>query len=123
MARAVLENVAFALRGNLAQLQEISGREVKALSLCGGLTRSGLFTQMVADVCQVPVKVPAIREASGLGAAMCAAVGGGRYDSLEQAAEGMAQEAEVLEPDPAVRVKYRALYKRWLKTYQRLLGR
>lgn len=123
MARAVLENVAFALRGNLAQLQEISGREVKALSLCGGLTRSGLFTQMVADVCQVPVKVPAIREASGLGAAMCAAVGGGRYDSLEQAAEGMAQEAEVLEPDPAVRVKYRTLYKRWLKTYQRLLGR
>jgi sugar (pentulose or hexulose) kinase len=123
MARAVLENVAFALRGNLAQLEEISGREAKALSLCGGLTGSRLFTQMVADVCQVQVEVPATREASGLGAAMCAAVGAGAYDSLEQAAEGMAQGAEVLEPDPAMRVKYRTLYKRWLKTYQRLLGR
>jgi autoinducer 2 (AI-2) kinase len=123
MARAVLENVAFALQGNLAQLQEISGREVKALSLCGGLTRSRLFTQIVADVCQVPVEVPAIREASGLGAAMCAAVGAGRYDDLEQAAEGMAQGTEMLEPDPAMRTKYRTLYKRWLKMYERLLSR
>ena len=123
MARAVLENVAFALRGNLAQLEEISGREVKALSLCGGLTNSRLFTQMAADVCQVRVKVPAVREASGLGAAMCAAVVAGAYDSLKQAAEGMAQEAEVLQPDPNMRVRYRSLYKRWLKTYQRLLGR
>jgi hypothetical protein len=35
----------------------------------------------------------------------------------------MARGAEVLEPDPAMRVKYRTLYKRWLKTYQHLLGR
>jgi sugar (pentulose or hexulose) kinase len=123
MARAVLENVAFALRGNLAQLEEISGREVKALSLCGGLTRSRLFSQIVADVCQVPVGVPASREASGLGAAMCAAVGAGRYENLEQAAEGMARETETFVPDHTTRTKYRTLYKRWLKTYERLLGR
>jgi autoinducer 2 (AI-2) kinase len=123
MARAVLENVAFALRGNLSQLQELSGREVKALSLCGGLSRSPLFNQIVADVCQVPVEVPATWEASGLGAAMCAAVGAGSYDDLEQAAEGMAQGRETWEPDPGMRTKYRTLYKRWFKTYQGLLGR
>jgi autoinducer 2 (AI-2) kinase len=123
MARAVLEDVAFALLGNLAQLEEISGRKVEELSVCGGLSRSGLFTQMVADVCQIPVRVPSIREASGLGAAMCAATGAGRYESLGEAAMQMSRKTEVVQPDPQVRGRYRTAYKRWLKAYRSFLGR
>jgi len=121
MARALLENIVFALRGNLAQLEEISGRKAGGLWVCGGLSRSRLFTQMVADICQVPVKVPYVREASALGAAMCAATGVGVYDSLRQALEGMSGRPEVVEPEPELRGPYRTLYKRWLKTYDRLL--
>jgi autoinducer 2 (AI-2) kinase len=123
MARAVLENIAFALRGNLAQLEEISRRKVEELSVCGGLSRSRLFTQMVADVCEIPVRVPAIREASSLGAAMCAAAGAGRYKSLGEAAREMSQWSGVVQPDPRVRGRYRTAYKRWLKAYRSFLGR
>lgn len=123
MARAILENIAFALLGNLAQLEEISGRKVEELSVCGGLSRSGFFTQMAADVCQVPVRVPAVREASSLGAAMCAAVGSGRYENLGEAARQMSEWEDVVEPDPAMRGRYRTAYRRWLKTYRSLLGR
>ena len=123
MARAILENIAFALRGNLAQLEEISGRKVEELSVCGGLSRSGFFNQMVADVCQIPVRVPAIREASSLGAAMCAAAGAGKYESLVEAARQMSEWAEVVQPDPDMRGRYRTAYRRWLKTYRSLLGR
>ena len=123
MARALLENIAFALRGNLAQLEEISGREVDALWVCGGLSRSRPFTQMVADICQVPVKVPHVREASALGAAMCAATGVGMFDSLRQASEGMSGRPEVVEPEQEMRGLYRTLYKRWLKTYDSFLRR
>ncbi len=123
MARAILENIAFAVRGNLAQLQEVSGREVEFLTLCGGLSRSGLFNRLVADVCQLPVRVPTIREASGLGAAMCAAVGARVYTDLITAAERMMDWEQVVEPDPDMRGKYRALYNRWLKTYDKLMDR
>jgi len=123
MARAVLENIAFAVRGNLGQLEEVSGKRVESLKLCGGLTRSGLFNQIVADVCQIPVHVSAMRETSALGAAMCAAVGAGIYDGLLTATEGMAGSEESVEPDPTMRSRYRTLYKRWLKTYQKLWGR
>jgi autoinducer 2 (AI-2) kinase len=123
MARAVLENIAFALSGNLAQLEEISGRKVEELSVCGGLSRSGLFTQMVADVCEIPVRVPAVREASSLGAAMCAAAGTGRYESVGDAARQMSGWAEVIEPNPKIRGRYRTAYKRWLKAYRSFLGR
>jgi autoinducer 2 (AI-2) kinase len=123
MARSVLENIAFALRGNLEQLIDISGREVETLAVCGGLSKSRLFDQLVADVCQTPVRVPASDEASGLGAAMCAAVGGGLYSDLRQAAKRMSRWGEMVEPDPTRRMTYRTLYRRWLKAYRSLLGR
>ena len=123
MARAILENIAFALRGNIAQLEEISGRRVESLAVCGGLSRSGLFNKTVADVCQRTVRVPTNRESSGLGATMCAAVGAGIYCDLTEAAGHMSGWGEVIEPDPTMRSKYDTLYRRWFKTYQSLSGR
>lgn len=123
MARAVLENIAFALRGNLSQLEQISGREAGSLTVCGGLSRSRVFNQMVADVTQVPVRVPAVHESSALGAAMCAARGVGIYRDLRDAVQGMCRWAEPVEPHQALRGTYRTLYRRWLKQYGMLLGR
>lgn len=123
MGRAILENIAFALRGNLERLQEVSRRNVESLALCGGLSRHRLFNHIVADVCDLPVRVPVIREASALGAAMCAATGAGVYPDLSTAVERMVNWEEVIEPDSALRTKYRTLYKRWLKTYRNLVRR
>jgi autoinducer 2 (AI-2) kinase len=123
MARGIMESIAFAVRGNLEQLVEISGREVETLVVCGGLTKSRLFSQMVADVCQLRVRVPAAGETSGLGAAMCAAVGGGLHSDLRQAARRMSTGEEVVEPEPTMRTAYRAAYRRWVKMYRSLLGR
>jgi sugar (pentulose or hexulose) kinase len=123
MARAVLENIAFALKGNLSQLEQISGRRVESLAICGGLSRSSVFNQIVSDVCQIPVKVPVVHESSAVGAAMCAAVGTGIYADLREAVRGMSRCGEFLEPQRTLRSTYRTLYKRWLKQYQTLLGR
>lgn len=123
MARATLENIAFAVRANLAQLEEVSGRKAGSVALCGGLSRADVFNRIVADVCRIPVRVPRIREASSLGAAICAAAGAGVYADLAAGADRMADWEEVIEPDPTMRSRYETLYKRWLKTYERLLRR
>jgi autoinducer 2 (AI-2) kinase len=120
--RAVLENIAFAVRGNVDQLTDIGGQPVTALNLCGGLAHSGLLTHIVADVCQMTVHVPRVREASALGAAICAAVGCGAYCDLVSAARAMVQWEEAVEPDTASVRRYRGLYRKWTALFASARG-
>jgi autoinducer 2 (AI-2) kinase len=116
--RAILENLAYAARGNVEQLSTASSQEVTVLNLCGGLARSDLFAQIVADVCKREVHVPEVREASSLGAAICAAVGAGAYSSLQSAAKAMVHWEPTVEPIPANARAYRGLYRKWTRLYE-----
>lgn len=116
--RAILENIAFAVRGNLDQLVEISAGSIAALNLCGGLSHSKLLPHIVADVCQQPVHAPVVREASALGAAICAAVGAGLYPDLASAAAAMVHWEPIVEPDPAYVRRYKGLYRKWGTLFQ-----
>jgi len=120
--RSILENVAYAVRANVEQLVQISGQDVTKLNVCGGLARSGLFVQIVADVCQQAVQVPRVREASCLGAAICAAVGAGVYPDLPSAAEAMVHWEPSTEPSPANARAYRGLYRNWIKLLPKARG-
>jgi autoinducer 2 (AI-2) kinase len=120
--RAVLENLAYAARGNIEQLSKIGAQEVTALNLCGGLARSSLFVQIVADVCQREVHVPRIRGASSLGAAICAAVGAGAYSTLQSAAKAMVHLEPPVGPNPAHARAYRGLYRKWTRLFQQARG-
>lgn len=113
-ARSILESVAYAIRGNLEQITAVSGRPVPTLHLCGGLARSGLLVQIVADVCERPVRVPVVREASCLGAAICAAVGAGAFPTLQAAAQAMVCWEPLVKPSPTAR-RYRRFYSQWRK--------
>lgn len=113
--RAILENIAYAVRGNVEQLVTISGQELRSLNLCGGLARSRLFAQIVASVCQHEVQVPRVREASSLGAAICAAVGAGLYPDLPAAAAAMVQWEPAATPNPEEVRTYRTLYRKWVR--------
>jgi len=128
-ARSILESVAYAIRGNLEQIIAVSGRAAptlrlcsgQALHLCGGLARSGLLVQIVADVCERPVRVPVVREASCLGAGICAAVGAGAFPSLQAAARTMVRWEPLVEPSPTAR-RYRRLYAQWRKLLDKAVG-
>lgn len=120
--RAVLENIAFAVRGNVQQLVDVSGQAVTSLNLCGGLARSSLLGQIVADVCQQEVHVPSVREASSLGAAICAAVGAGAYSTLPSAAKAMVRWEPVIEPNPTNVRAYRGLYRKWTRLCEQARG-
>jgi len=117
-ARSIMESVAYAIQGNLEQITAVSTLPVPVLHLCGGLARSGLLVQIVADVCERPVRVPVVREASCLGAGICAAVGAGAFPSLQAAARAMVRWEPLVEPSPTAR-RYRRLYAQWRKLLDR----
>ena len=88
VVRAILESIAFMLRGNLNMLEEL-GTEINEVRSLGGATRSDLWMQIKADVCQKNLTVMECEEAACLGVAMLACVGSDIYCNLAEAADNM----------------------------------
>lgn len=70
MIRGFLENLAFALRGNLDQLAAVTGQPGHELAVSGGMSRSEAAIQTLADVIGVPVQVAGEPESAALGCAI-----------------------------------------------------
>ena len=122
LARAALENVAYAVRGSVELLSEVTGAAPDALAVGGGMTHTSLFTQVLADVLGRPVHVAAVPDVSLQGAAMAAeaALEGG--DALAQLAQSARDGLQKATPDPADSHEYQEHYARWLDAQSRLEG-
>jgi xylulokinase len=95
--RAIMEAVAFMIRRDLEGINRL-GVGAKELRVLGGGAKSRLWSQIKADVCQMPVVVPGYSESAVLGAALLAAVGSGLYSDIPSAVRRMAREGGRLEP-------------------------
>jgi L-ribulose-5-phosphate 4-epimerase len=114
-ARAVVEGLAYAARANIELLQRAAPNgSVKAIRLAGGMSKSGFFAQLLADVLGVPVEAAELPECSALGAAICAGVGAGLYPNVVDGAGRFACGLRRFPPDPARRAAYQSHYSRWL---------
>jgi autoinducer 2 (AI-2) kinase len=119
--RAVQEQAAFATRGHLAILEELSGRSFDAVGFTGGGANGQLWARIVADVLGVTVRVPVVKESTALGAALFAGLGAGFYDDVAAAALEVARIERTVEPDPASQRTYDEAYGRWSQVYPRML--
>ncbi|MBP1557804.1 MAG: autoinducer-2 kinase, partial [Oscillospiraceae bacterium] len=115
--RAILENTALLVKGHIEMVKEATGNEPDELIFAGGASKSPLWCQIVADVCGKNVKVPVVKEATALGAAILAGYGVGIYPSIE---EGVRQTVKIdreFVPNPENRKVYDELYDSWRKVY------
>jgi autoinducer 2 (AI-2) kinase len=113
LARAIVEGALCGLRSNVEQAREVAGIETTAgLTLAGGLSRSPLFAQLLADLMAEPVTV-GDSQSTALGAALCVATGVGRFDGLGAASLAQRARAAVISPDPATAEANLSLYQRW----------
>ncbi len=110
MIHAVLENIAFAIRGNIDQLEGYD--QSTCVKTIGGMSQSETWPQLLANVLNRPVSTPVQPEGSLLGAAICAAMGSGIYPSLEVAAEGMVRWKPTYQPDNRAEL-YDRYYSKW----------
>jgi autoinducer 2 (AI-2) kinase len=78
---------------------EVLGTPDAEVTVVGGGSRSPAWNRIKADVLGMPIRLPRIREATALGAALLAGVGAGVYGSaLEAAAVATAQGSDRVEP-------------------------
>ena len=114
VARAAIEAMAYALRANVEQIEELSGVSVRDIAVGGGMTRTRTFVKVLADVLDRPVRVSPAPETTAVGAYLCARTSLGAFASLREAAASVRPAMNAAEPDPRSAVEYDDLYGRWL---------
>lgn len=95
LMRAILEGVGFAIKDCLAMIDSTPQRVI----LTGGATRSPGWTQILADIWNLPLHLPTSEGLNGaIGSALLAGVGAGVYADVAEAAAQLSSEARVVEP-------------------------
>ncbi|NQU65486.1 MAG: carbohydrate kinase [SAR324 cluster bacterium] len=121
MYRAILEGLAYGLREGKERIEKKSGVTLTKLVVAGGGSQSDAAMQLTADIFGLPAARPHVYEASGLGAAIDAAVGLGLYPGFETAIQEMTRTERVFQPNPENHKIYNDLYhKVYLKMYKQL---
>jgi len=119
-ARALLEGCAFAMRDVVDRMQAM-GLATDRIRLCGGGAKSRVWAQMRADLCQRPVEIAKVKNASPIGAALLASVAAGLADSVDEAVGRLPLHLKTVEPDPAKASIYEAAYRRYRALFDALV--
>ena len=93
------------------------GAKIDGVIAVGGVAKKNPFVmQIMADVCNMPIKVAKSDQTCALGSAMAASVMAGIYKNVPAAQKAMGGGFEkIYTPNPARAKKYDALYKRYRK--------
>ncbi|MHA1299715.1 MAG: FGGY-family carbohydrate kinase, partial [Candidatus Helarchaeota archaeon] len=123
ICRGILENLAYVIKANVHQVEELSGLKVgtENFALAGGQAKSKIFTDILCNVLGIPINIYKVKEASGLGCAILAAVGIGIYKNFDEATENMVHLEQIIEPNKNKTKKYKKLFKKWRKIYNQFL--
>ena len=104
LARAALEAMACQTY-DLAEAFAGDGAKWEMLRIDGGMSANNWMAQDLANILALPVERPDMVETTALGAGMLAALGAGRFDTLDEAAAAMRSASEQFLPamDESVR--------------------
>ena len=97
VTRAILEGVAFSLRDSLTIIEDMKLPTTR-LRLGGGGARSAVWRQIQADVYGQPVEFLATEEGAAYGAALLAGVGGGLWNTVDEACDRVIRVANTIQP-------------------------
>lgn len=120
--RAILENTALVTRGHVDLVKESTSCLPETVVFGGGAAKSPLWSQILANCLGIEVKVPVVKEATALGAAILAGYGLGIYRDLKQTALDLVKIETVYKVDPKAHEEYTKIYENWRKFYKAQLN-
>jgi glycerol kinase len=117
LARAVLEATAFQTREVLEAMEKDSEIHLFSLRTDGGMVGNELLMQFQADILNIPVLRPVIRETTALGAAYVAGLAVGYYTGIDDLRQNWAVDRS-WEPTMA-EAQREELFRKWKKAVTR----
>jgi autoinducer 2 (AI-2) kinase len=118
MFRALEENACIVSEINLEKVKNFTNIEIDEIVFGGGASKGELWCQILCDVTGCKVRVPQVTEATSLGGAMIAGVGGGVYESVQNAVKKLVKWDRVYEPNMKNFAKYQEIKNKWIKAYE-----
>ncbi len=116
MVLSVYEGVAFAIRDSVEAARAL-GIDIPRSMICGGGSRSALWTKIMANVLGIPLDMPETEQGPGYGGAMLAMVACGEYISVAEAARRLVHVRSTVIPDAALSALYDARYRQFREIY------
>lgn len=120
--RAIMENAALVTKGHVELVREATGHAPDEVVFASGASKGDVWCQIVADVLGLPVRVPVVKEATALGAAILAGHGVGLYTDISATAKRLVKWERTYTPDPANHKVYQEMYAPWREVYQAQLA-
>ena len=117
--RAIIEAVSLMVRHNLEVMKQ-KGISVKVIHLLGGVSKSNLWNQVLADVTGLPVINLVNTENSVMGACLLASTGIGNFDNMESACRASVKTNSRFEPNPSNHELYNRAYDKYVHLYASL---
>jgi xylulokinase len=110
--RAILEGIAYGLRGPMYAMANDIGQPIKKVVIGGGGSKSNIGMQATADIFGVPCIRAHTSETCALGAAMSAAVGTSIFKSYPEVVAQMTRGIATFDPIPANVQLYNEYYEK-----------
>ena len=118
MLNAMMESVCYSMKLGLDALEKGTGRKIEKINAVGGGTLNEHWMQILADVLQIPVCIPAETRHSGtIGTAYCALIGLGVCKDFSEAARRI-EIVKTFTPNPENRETYETMLGQYKKLYK-----
>ena len=121
MFRSLQENAAIVSNINLKKIENFTNIKFKSITFAGGASKGILWPQILADVTGKKVKIPVVKEATALGAALSAGVGAGIYKDLNSAAKKVVKFEKIIKPNMKNYKLYKNISSNWQEAYSKQL--
>ncbi len=122
LLRSVYEGIAFCHKMHMDRLLQSRETPPVSVRLAGGAANSPVWTQMFADILQLPIETVAAGETGALGCAIAVAAAVGDYRNLKEAAAHMCAVSPAVLPNRAKAGIYEKKYALYKKTIEALDG-
>ena len=120
MLRAIIEGLDYQFLDIVRTMQNDMGVPFDKLVVVGGAVRNKFWMQNKADMVGQTIEVPAVEDATPLGAAMLGGIGVGLYRDEQDAFEHVWKPGTTFEPDPNVTARYADLFPIYKQLYNAL---
>jgi FGGY-family pentulose kinase len=114
---ATIQAIAYGTRHIIEEMNE-HGYKIKRIHACGGGTKNPLWLQEHADITGCEIILPKEPEAVLLGSAILAAVGAGKFNSIEEAAVKMSAVGQRYTPNKKFAKFHQVKYRVFRKMYE-----
>ena len=118
--RSILEGIAFEQRCAIEAVEKSIGTNVREFVAIGGGATNELWCHILADITGRKLYIPKNTEASGLGAAIAAAVGVRWYGTFKEAAQEMTGMRKTIRPEKKKQRDYQQLCFEYKRIYPSL---